>query len=355
MIVPIVVIGDIVGFGFIFHTLQVALAVIPEVVVRVGDISRLFGIQCTITLYLIPLFTSIAIEEVAVMYPDMVVALLQAAVIAFRAVAVHEAQIPNFNVRAVLHNQTKAIQNGIVADAFNGHASFCSVHIQITLHQNSRVSDIANDSQAERTGFLAFFIGIDDCLYTSYSDIALAFCIQACSNGIFIFIRDIDNNGIRTQCAVFVVCTGRSAFYKAETASVIGFYGNSCFCCTGQFTCSLDRNDFQGVAASFQTQGIRTEMTVFILPNQHAVNLYAVTINIVTICTADWLPFCVSPFKISHGFGDGNTAGSQQGKIFFPCCIGSRNSICCKSQHLGWKRSNRCDSGNQSSSHALFK
>ena len=109
MIVPVVVIGDIVGFGFGLHALQVALAVIPEVVVRVGNISGFFGIQCTIALYLIPIFTSIAIEKVAVMYPDMVVALLQTAVIAFRAVAVHEAQIPNFNIRAVLHNQTKAI------------------------------------------------------------------------------------------------------------------------------------------------------------------------------------------------------------------------------------------------------
>ena len=109
MIVPVVVVSDIVGFGFGLHALQVALAVIPEVVVRVGDISGLFGIQCTIALYLVGIRTGIAIEEIAVMYPDVVVALLQTAIIAFGAVAVHEAQIPNFNVRAVLHNQTKAI------------------------------------------------------------------------------------------------------------------------------------------------------------------------------------------------------------------------------------------------------
>ena len=233
MVIPVVVVGDVIAFGFGLHALQVALAVIPEVVVRVGNISGFFGIQCTVALYLVGIRTGIAIEEIAVMYPDVVVALLQTAVIAFGAVAVHEAQIPNFNVRAVLHNQTKAIQNSIVANAFNGHASLCGVHIQITLRQNSRVSDVADDSQAERTGFLAFFIGIDDCLYTSYSDIALAFCIQTCSNRIFIFIRDIDNNGIRTQCAVFVVCTGRSAFYKTKAASVMGCYRNRCFCCTG--------------------------------------------------------------------------------------------------------------------------
>ena len=109
VVIPVVVVSDIVGFGFGLHALQVALAVIPEVVVRVGDISGLFGIQCTIALYLVGIRTGIAIEKVAVMYPDMVVALLQTAIIAFGAVAVHEAQIPNFNVRAVLHNQTKAI------------------------------------------------------------------------------------------------------------------------------------------------------------------------------------------------------------------------------------------------------
>lgn len=47
------------------------------------------------------------------MHPDVVVALLQAAVIALAAVAVHEADIADFHIGAVLHDQTKTVEYGI--------------------------------------------------------------------------------------------------------------------------------------------------------------------------------------------------------------------------------------------------
>ena len=53
MIVPVVVIGDVVGFFFALHTLEIALAVVPEVVVGVGDIGGGFGIQRTVSIGLV--------------------------------------------------------------------------------------------------------------------------------------------------------------------------------------------------------------------------------------------------------------------------------------------------------------
>ena len=53
VIVPVVVIGHIVGFLFCLHALQVALSVVPEVVVGMCYIGGSLGVQCTVALGLI--------------------------------------------------------------------------------------------------------------------------------------------------------------------------------------------------------------------------------------------------------------------------------------------------------------
>ena len=98
MVVPVVVVGDVVARLFALHTLQVAFAAVPEVIVRVRYVRRCLGVERAVALCLVGIGARVAVEEVAVMHPYVVVALLQAKVVAFAAVAVHKSDVAHFHV-----------------------------------------------------------------------------------------------------------------------------------------------------------------------------------------------------------------------------------------------------------------
>ena len=82
MVIPVVVICYIVARSLVLHTLKVALTVVPEVVEGVSYVRRLLCIESAVALSLVSIRACIAVEEIAVVYPDVVVALLESAVIA---------------------------------------------------------------------------------------------------------------------------------------------------------------------------------------------------------------------------------------------------------------------------------
>ena len=83
MVIPVVVVSDVVARSFVLHALKIAFTVIPEVIVGVGNVGGLFSIKGTVALFLVSVASCVAVEEIAVMYPDVVVALLETAVVAF--------------------------------------------------------------------------------------------------------------------------------------------------------------------------------------------------------------------------------------------------------------------------------
>ena len=241
------------------------------------------------------------------MHPDVVVALLQAAVIALAAVAVHEADIANFYVRAVLHDQTKTVEYGIGTNTLHGDASLCGVDHQITLGHVCRIGDVADKPQAQRTLFFIFLISRNDVLHTSHSSCTLAGGVNACRHGVLVGIGDIYHNGICFQRAVLVVCTGRSALYKAKAASVVSLYLKSrSFCCLRSIFLAVDyRHDLHGVAAGFQTYCISTE-TIRILAYQHGIQLSVAAacrldIHVVAGRIGHSTPFRIGSFQVAAG------------------------------------------------------
>jgi hypothetical protein len=91
MVVPVMMISNVILSGLGLHALEIALSVVPEMVIGMCDIGRSLGIKSAVALYLVGVGAGVAVEHITVMYPDMVVLLLQSYVIAFGAVAVHEA------------------------------------------------------------------------------------------------------------------------------------------------------------------------------------------------------------------------------------------------------------------------
>ncbi len=71
MVEPIVVIGYVVGRLFALHSLQVALAAVPETVVRMGYVCAGLGVQSAVALFLVAA-PVVPVIEVAVMHPHVV-------------------------------------------------------------------------------------------------------------------------------------------------------------------------------------------------------------------------------------------------------------------------------------------
>ena len=170
MVVPVVVISDIIAFGRTFgKTEQVRLAVIPEVVIAEGDIGGLLAVQRTVALHLVGIGTRIAIEEVVVVNPDILVVLLQTNIVALVAIHVHDAQVADFHILCVLDTDAPAIHHGIGTHALHRHVGIfgtAEIDHQVARFKNTRVSHITNQTDVKRSRFVTFLVASENTLYT---------------------------------------------------------------------------------------------------------------------------------------------------------------------------------------------
>ena len=321
-------------------------------VVGVCDIGGSLGVQCTVALDLVGIRTGIAIEEIAVVHPDMIVALLQAAVIALTAVAVHKADVAHLHVGAVFHDQTKSVEYGVRTDTLNGNTGLCRIDHQIALRHICWIGDVAEKPQTQRALFLIFLISSDDILHAGHICRTLACGINACSYGILVGIRHIYNNCIFFQRAVLVIRTGRRAFHKAETASVVRLHiQRSCFPCLGLVFLSADnRNNFQLVASSCQSRHIHTK-TGGVLPYQHIIHqritAAGLDINMVIRGTAHSVPLRIGGFQCALCSGKGNAGSARRCHNSIPRCRIQRCSIIIRS-HRKCRSCCHCGKDNRS-------
>ena len=209
VVIPGVVVGDIVAGGLALHALEVTLAVVPEVVVGVGNIGRGLGVQRAVALDLVGVGAGVAIEEVAVVDPAVVVALLQADVVALAGVTVHGGQVADLHVGGVLDAQAKAVEHRVVADALYGDAVLARVNEQIALVQVGGVGDIADDAHAQGGARLLIIVehGVQ-------------------IHRVLVGLGDIDHHGVGLQAAVLVVGAAGGAVHKAVARAVMGHDGD---------------------------------------------------------------------------------------------------------------------------------
>ena len=148
MVVPVVVIGNIVAFGGAFgKTEQVRLAVIPEVVVAEGDVGGLFAVQGTVSLHLVLVGSRIAVEEIVIVHPYILVILLKSNIVAFGAIHVHNAQVANFHILRILDTDAPTVRHGIVTDTFDRHVGLfgtAEINHHVSRFHNGRIGNITD-------------------------------------------------------------------------------------------------------------------------------------------------------------------------------------------------------------------
>ena len=145
-----------------------------------SDISGGLGIKSSVALCLIGVRACVTIEEIAVVDPDVVVVLLESAVVALTAVAVHKAEISYLYVGAVLHNETEAVEGSVIAYALDGTACCDCVHHKVSLHENGRIGDIADEADIQRSWLLALLICGDYILHACHRRGSLSRGVDAC-------------------------------------------------------------------------------------------------------------------------------------------------------------------------------
>ena len=127
-------------------------------VVAERDERRFFAVQSTVALDLVLIAAGLAVEKVAVVHPNVLVILLEADVVAFVGIDVHDANIADFDILRVLDADTPAIRRRIVANPFERYRHplfFAHIDYDIAMVRFLRVGHIAYQTNCERTRFIA--------------------------------------------------------------------------------------------------------------------------------------------------------------------------------------------------------
>ncbi|EGC01534.1 hypothetical protein CUS_5751 [Ruminococcus albus 8] len=304
VVIPVVMVCDIVIGSFRLHTLQVALSGIPEVVVRMCDVGGSLGIQCAVALSLVSIGTCIAVEHIAVVYPNVVILLLQTNVIALRAVAVHETEVSYFNVRGVLYNAAEAVECSICADTLDGQTAGNSINIQVAAGKTAWIGDVADETDTNRTALgIALQIG-DDALYALERSRSTALVRQCNCYAVLSSVSYVYNCCVGLKCTVVVVSTRSRTVYECEARTVMcdgGYIYRSCL--RSILLAADDRNYLQSVAACLKAQSVCTEAGS-VLTDQHAVYLSAVCVYVIAGSTRNSLPLSVSALCVTCRSGN---------------------------------------------------
>ena len=100
-----------------------------------------------------------AIEKIAVMHPNVFVVLLEANVVAFIGINVHDPYISHFDILRILYSNTPTVCSRIVANTFERYRHplfFTHINDNITMIRIGRIRHIANQTNCKRTRFKTF-------------------------------------------------------------------------------------------------------------------------------------------------------------------------------------------------------
>ena len=306
VVVPVMVVGNVVN-DCIAVTVKMNLTAIPEVVVGMSYVLRFLGIKLTVALCLVGIRACIAVEEVAVMNPHMVVILLKTDVIALGAVTVHESKVSYLYVRGGLDTDTEAIYSSICAYTLEGKTN------AVVIVLNKKVSLVKGCSAAGGIGDVtdeADTEGSRHILKGAYrkniSDSSVGSSVNSGSYAVLIIIGNVNNYRTRPKSAVLVIRTAGGAVYECVAASVMGkdrkIIGDNFR--TGAFTAAYDRHNLKLVAAGGKAKSIGTPVGR-ILTDEHIVKLGPggltglLNVYVVEACTLDSIPSNIGRLKPS--------------------------------------------------------
>ena len=194
VVIPVVVVGNVVGCIRGRTTLKVRFTCIPEVVVGVSYVVRLLGIKRAVTLFLVGVSACMTVEEVTVVNPDMVIALLETDAVALRAVCIHNCQVADLHVRGVLKTNTKAVYGCILAHTLNGDTNIVAgvVDNNITLIKCSSCTGIGNvtdNTNTERCGHL-----LDHARRENVGDACICCAVNSRGHAILVAVGNVNHN-----------------------------------------------------------------------------------------------------------------------------------------------------------------
>ena len=98
------------------------------------------------------------------MYPNVVIVLLKANIIALSAVAVHKAKVSYLNVGSICDAETEAVENCVISDTLDSNTAGQSLGGAVALYQkvaalkSAGVSHISDKAETERSGLIALLI-----------------------------------------------------------------------------------------------------------------------------------------------------------------------------------------------------
>ena len=317
MVVPVVVVGDIQVLRSIFaQAQQVALTRIPEVVVGKSHVGRLFAVQGAVALGLVGGAAGLAVEEVAVVHPDVVVVLLQADVVALVAVAVHRAEVAHLHVGGVLDAQAPAVGHGIVAHTFHGDAAGSQIvifHHEVAVQHVGQVGNLAHQAHEQRARVAPPFKPIENALQPHAGVGGGPGHVQG--NGVFGGLRNVNNHGIAFHRAVEVISTRHPAAAEGKPGAVLGQHGQGAGYRGGAFHAPHDGHNPQRVRARRQAQRIgpvkgavaADELVVELLVD----DARATVVHVVALGRGNGLPLHVGRLQPAIRLYDGQRLGAQ--------------------------------------------
>ena len=231
VVVPVVVVGNEVFVGTAFReTQEVTLAVVPEVVVREGNVVRLLTVEGTVALCLVGIRTGIAVEHVAVVNPDVLIVLLQTNIVTLVAAAVHETDVAYLSVACTLQTDTPSVGYGIIADTLDGNAcaGILAIHVDDDVALVARAGDthVTENTEYEGTRLVAFLQTGQDALQACTLGHVLigTVHIYLTRHVVLVGIGDVDNLCITLQCTVGIVCTGSLRSVESIAGAVVCTY-----------------------------------------------------------------------------------------------------------------------------------
>ena len=237
-------------------------------VVAERNVGGHFAVQSTIAFDLVLITAGMAVEKVVVVYPHVLVVLLQANVVTFVRIDIHDAQVADFHILSILDADAPAVYRSIVTDTFHRHVGrfgLAEINHHVALHKRIRIRHIANEAQVERSRLVALLVAIQDALEALASILcALGIHGHIHRHRIFGTLGNINYGGSGLKRTVSLVGTRNTAIAKRKTSSIMSFDRQRIRGCRSGFLAAFYRRDLKRVVTRLEANHIDTVLgTVF--------------------------------------------------------------------------------------------
>ena len=233
-------------------------------VVAERDVGRLLTVESAVALHLVGIGARIAVEEVAVVHPDVLVVLLQTHVVAFPAVHVHDAEVADFHVLRVLDTDAPAVRGRIHADALDGERRsllLAEVHQNVALVGGIRIRDVPDNADVERARVVALLVTREDGLQAlARGRRTLAARDHIERNRVLGAFGNVDDHRAILERAVLLVGARQTAVAVGKTAAVVRLHGESLRRGRSTFLAALHARDFQRVVARLEARDVHAPL-----------------------------------------------------------------------------------------------